>query len=306
MQIPNSKIQEGIAVLATMNEVWPEQASERVRPVYEDVRTSFHVPDIPFPFRFLAHWPSYLAFAVRQFTPYLRSLAAEAASDALRQRAVDLLAVPVAKRETLLGAHLLILREQQVLPKVVLTLTAFAVGLQGRRSDSAPILGLHLEKDEPLPVRPAEIPRQIDERLLPLPDFRTLPAGTTAILQNLADLRGLPTVDDYSRALAVAHPTVLHQIVNWRRELGPDLVAQAHVALANLVDQLIRRFTLPGRIVLADFMVPSETLHTILAVVSVLRDIAIHALLEVTLSRLAIEGVDAARQAPFPLTISVE
>jgi hypothetical protein len=168
----------GDDVLEQLSEIWPNTAPARVQPVFEDLRTALRVPDIPFPFRFLAHWPPYFAFAVRQFSPFIRSLAFEAAADALRARAATSIGSPP-RSERLAAARALILREHELAPKIVLILTAFAVGLRGRASESAPPLGTTLPAQEPIAVRPAELPRTVDERIAPLPDLST-PSGKGA------------------------------------------------------------------------------------------------------------------------------
>jgi len=195
----------GEQLLERLVEIWPNEAPDRIQPVYDDLRTALRIPDVPFPFRVLANWPPYLAFAVRQFSPFVRSLAFEAAAETLRTAAARSLAATL-RSEQFARARAYVLREHELLPKILLMLTAFAVGLRGRHTESAPPLGTTLPEEEPVPVRPAELPRMIDERVPPLPDIRTLPDAVRAALEELAALRSVPAVDDFSRALGGDRP----------------------------------------------------------------------------------------------------
>lgn len=290
----------GERLLERLTEIWPDGAPARVQPVFDDLRTALRVPDVPFPFRLLANWPPYLAFAVRQFSPFVRSLAFEAAADALRAEIAQALAA-AARRERLEPLRPLVLREHELAPKIVLVLAAFAVGLRGRSTEPAPPLGTTLPEEEPLPVRPAELPRTIDERIAPLPDIRSLPETTRAALEELAALRGVPTVDDFSRALGVTDREALAQLVQLRQAQAAT-VDELRPRIGQLADRLVRRFTLPGGKVLPDFMVPPDDLPAILTAVETLQAIAREALIDVTLARLALDGVEAAKRSPYPVS----
>ncbi|WP_448574948.1 hypothetical protein [Thermomicrobium sp.] len=303
MRVPNER--SGDDVLEQLSEIWPSAAPPRVQPVFEDLRTALRIPDIPFPFRILAHWPPYLAFAVRQFSPFIRSLAFEAAADALRARAAASIG-SLPRSERLAAARALILREHELAPKIVLILTAFAVGLRGRSGESAPPLGTTLPPQEPLAVRPAELPRTVDERIAPLPDLSTARERGRVLLADLAALRGSPALDDFSRALAISEPAAFAELLALRRSIQADRLAQGRSELLAQAERAIRRFTLPGSKVLPDFMVPEHTLAAIDAVVDQLRTIALEALLDVTLARIALDGLDAASSAPYPVLIAVE
>jgi hypothetical protein len=295
----------GDDVLEQLSEIWPNTAPARVQPVFEDLRTALRVPDIPFPFRFLAHWPPYLAFAVRQFSPFIRSLAFEAAADALRARAATSIGSPP-RSERLAAARALILREHELAPKIVLILTAFAVGLRGRASESAPPLGTTLPAQEAIAVRPAELPRTVDERIAPLPDLSTPLERGRVLLTDLAALRGSPALDDFSRALAVSEPAAFAELLALRRSIEADRLAQVRSELLAQAERAVRRFTLPGARVLPDFMVPEPALAAIDDVVDRLRTITAEAFLDVTLARVALDGFDAASSAPYPVHVAVD
>ncbi|MFN3337762.1 MAG: hypothetical protein ACK42I_09725, partial [Thermomicrobium sp.] len=255
-------IERGLAILQEISEVWPSTAPARICPVYDDLRTALRTPDVPFAFRFLAHWPPYLAFAVRQFSPFVRSLAFQNAADTLRAEAVSALAQTL-QHPAFESVRALILREHHLAPKVLLILTAFAVGLRGRISEAAPPLGTTLPTPEPIPVRPAELPRALDERVTPLPDIRLISEEARAVLDELAALRRLPPLDDFSRALAIQDLRTLSALTAVRRTLHPDVLARTRHQLLELADRAIRRLTLPGSKVLPDFLVPSSALPDI-------------------------------------------
>jgi hypothetical protein len=242
---------------------------------------------------------------VRQFSPFIRSFAFEAAADALRARAATSIG-SLPRSERLAAARALILREHELAPKIVLILTAFAVGLRGRASESAPPLGTTLPAQEPIAVRPAELPRTVDERIAPLPDLSTVLERGRVLLTDLAALRGSPALDDFSRALAVSEPAAFAELLALRRSIEADRLAQVRSELLAQAERAVRRFTLPGARVLPDFMVPEPALAAIDAVVDQLRTIAAEAFLDVTLARVALDGFDAASSAPYPVHVAVD
>jgi hypothetical protein len=72
--------------------------------------------------------------------------------------------------------------------------------------------------------------------------------------------------------------------------------------IGQLADRLVRRFTLPGSKVLPDFMIPTDDLPAIRTAVETLQAIARESLLDVTLARLALDGVEAAKRSPYPVS----
>jgi|GEM_PF-806221 len=297
--------ERGLAILREISEVWPSAAPARIRPVYDDLRTALHSPDVPFAFRFLAHWPPYLAYAVRQFSPFVRSLAFEDAADTLRAEAASALA-QTPQSPAFEPVRALVLREHYLAPKVLLILTAFAVGLRGRTSEAAPPLGTTLPTPEPIPVRPAELPRALDERIVPLPEIGLISDKAQALLDELAALRGIPSLDDFSRALAVQDLRALSALNALRRTLPADLLATVRRQLLELADRAIRRLTLPGSKVLPDFMVPNSALPDIEAAVTALQAIALEVLIDATLGRVAMDGASAAQRSPYPITVGAQ
>ncbi len=291
----------GEQLLERLVEIWPNEAPDRIQPVYDDLRTALRIPDVPFPFRVLANWPPYLAFAVRQFSPFVRSLAFEAAAETLRTAAARSLAATL-RSEQFARARAYVLREHELLPKILLMLTAFAVGLRGRHTESAPPLGTTLPDEELPPVRPAELPRMVDERIAPLPDLRSLPDTARAALDELATLRGAPAVDDFSRALAITDAEALRQLVQLRQEQPGSALATLRTQIDQLADRLVRRFTLPGAKVLPDFMVAEADVPVIRAAVEALQAVARESLLDDTLARLVLDGAEAARRSPYPVS----
>ncbi len=289
-------------LLTRLPELWPETAPDRIRFVYDDLRTSLRVPDVPYPFRLLAHWPPYLAFAVRQFSPFIRTQAFEMAAQTLRELVVERCAALPALDFQSAHARSLVLREHALAPKLVLILTAFAVGLHGRTSEPAPILGLTLPDTEPVPVRPAELPRGIDDRVPVLPALSSIPANSAPLLDQLARQRGLPACDDLSRSLAVTDPAALGALVRYLQTLAPDDPERIIALADDCAQRLVRRFTLPGHAVLPDFMVPHDMIPAITATVDALRRLALQTLFETTVLRIALEGTEAARSDPFPLS----
>ncbi|MCM8745669.1 halocarboxylic acid dehydrogenase DehI family protein [Thermomicrobium sp. CFH 73360] len=298
-------VERGLALLQEIPEVWPSKAPARIHPIYDDLRTALRTPDVPFAFRFLAHWPPYLAYTIRQFSPFVRSRAFEDAADTLRAEGASALA-QTPQNPAFESVRALVLREHYLAPKVLLILTAFAVGLRGRTSETAPPLGTTLPTPEPIPVRPAELPRALDERITSLPEIGLRSGKAQALLDELAALRGIPSLDDLSRVLAVQDLGALSALNGLRRTLHADALEATRHLLLERADRATRRLTLPGSKVLPDFMVPHSALPDIEAVVTALQAIALEVLIDATLGRVAMDGASAAQRSPYPITVGAQ
>lgn len=81
-------VERGMRLAAQRPEVMPDQADERIRPVYEDIQRTLRVPFVNLIFRTLANDPDYLAPAWEQIAPVLRTRGFERAADGLRAGAL--------------------------------------------------------------------------------------------------------------------------------------------------------------------------------------------------------------------------
>ncbi|HEV2150609.1 MAG TPA: halocarboxylic acid dehydrogenase DehI family protein [Longimicrobiaceae bacterium] len=84
----NDQAARGMRLAAERPEVMPDQADERIRPVYQDVQRTLRVPFVNLIFRTLANDPDYLVPAWEQLSPVLRTRAFERAADEIRAEAL--------------------------------------------------------------------------------------------------------------------------------------------------------------------------------------------------------------------------
>jgi hypothetical protein len=84
----SDQVERGMVLAAQRPEVMPDQADERIRPVYEDIQRTLRVPFVNLIFRTLANDPDYLVPAWEQLAPVLRTRGLERAADELRAEAL--------------------------------------------------------------------------------------------------------------------------------------------------------------------------------------------------------------------------
>lgn len=84
----NQLIQRGMQLAATLPDIMPDQASEQIKPIYEDIRQTLRVPIVNLIFRTLANYPDYLEQLWKHFSPSLRSNNFEQEADNLREKAL--------------------------------------------------------------------------------------------------------------------------------------------------------------------------------------------------------------------------
>jgi hypothetical protein len=84
----SGRVARGMELAARRPEVMPDQADERIRPVYEEIQRTLRVPFVNLIFRTLANDPDYLVPAWKQLAPVLRTRAFEHAADELRAAAL--------------------------------------------------------------------------------------------------------------------------------------------------------------------------------------------------------------------------
>jgi hypothetical protein len=75
-------------LVASLPDIMPEEADERIRPVYEDLKQVLRVPFVNLIFRTLVNYPDYLVPAWERLRPVLRTRAFEQAADELRAGAL--------------------------------------------------------------------------------------------------------------------------------------------------------------------------------------------------------------------------
>ena len=84
----NQLIERGMQLAATLPDIMPDQASEQIKPIYEDIKSTLRVPIVNLIFRTLANYPDYLEQLWKHFSPSLRSNSFEQEADNLREKAL--------------------------------------------------------------------------------------------------------------------------------------------------------------------------------------------------------------------------
>jgi hypothetical protein len=123
-------IKRGMQLAANLPDIMPQQADQRIKPIYEDIQQTLRVPIVNLIFRLLANYPDYLESAWREIRPLACSNALEKSANKLRAQALlmpapepsDLAAVPD-DIERLRSFNDTI---HYVLPKLLLIVTALA------------------------------------------------------------------------------------------------------------------------------------------------------------------------------------
>jgi hypothetical protein len=127
------ELKPGMELVSRLPEIMPDQADDRILPIYDDIKSTFRVPIVNFFFRVLANYPSYLASAWNGFGPCLRTVKLEQAADDLRSVAVLESTANSAGLDWPPAADLSRIRAftdtiHYLLPKLLLVATAFHEG----------------------------------------------------------------------------------------------------------------------------------------------------------------------------------
>src|SRR5918994_54139 len=127
------EISLGMELVSRLPEIMPDQADDKIRPIYEDIKNTFRVPVVNFFFRVLANYPSYLISAWNNFSPCLRTIKLERAADRLRSAALLEPAPNSSDLDLPPAADLSRIRSftdtiHYLLPKLLLVATAFHEG----------------------------------------------------------------------------------------------------------------------------------------------------------------------------------
>jgi hypothetical protein len=121
----------GMRLAANLPDIMPQQADERIAPIYKDIQQSLRVPIVNLIFRTLANYPEYLEAAWRQVRPLACSRAFEQAADELRAQALPVPSpepsdLSISAPDDMEGLHSFNDTIHYVLPKLLLIVTALA------------------------------------------------------------------------------------------------------------------------------------------------------------------------------------
>lgn len=127
----DSMAEQGMQLVARLPDIMPQQADERMKPIYEDIQQILRVPFVNLIFRTLANYPDYLEAAWREVRALASCLEFEQAANELRKMALlpkspepsDMRLDPPADMERIRAFNDTI---HYVLPKLFLIVTALA------------------------------------------------------------------------------------------------------------------------------------------------------------------------------------
>ncbi|HEU4343159.1 MAG TPA: halocarboxylic acid dehydrogenase DehI family protein [Candidatus Binatia bacterium] len=188
----------GMELISRLPEIMPDQADDRIRPIYEDIKNTFRVPIVNFFFRVLANYPFYLVSAWNEFGPCLRTVKLEKAADNLRSAA---LLEPVPDSSGLEWppvADLFRIRAftdtiHYLLPKLLLVATAFHEGfLRNVRASGRDVPG----SGEQIPPGVAQGTVSI-----PMVNPEETKGTLRAVFDEIKERHGHPEVATYYRSL---------------------------------------------------------------------------------------------------------
>lgn len=195
-------LERGMDLIPKLSEIMPDQADERIRPIYEEIQRTLRVPFVNFIFRSLANYPDYFEAAWGHLAPVLRTRAFEQAADELRARAL-LEPVPDAS-----GADWETLGDMDqirpfsdsihyVLPKLLLIATAFdedVLGVKPEERYRGGIGGGNPAAEIPLGV--AEGTKQVQ-----MVDPKRATGQVKELFEDIRARHGHPGVASYYRSL---------------------------------------------------------------------------------------------------------
>jgi len=123
-------IERGMQLAARLPDIMPQQADDRIKPIYDEIQQTLRVPIVNLIFRTLANYPDYLEAAWHELRPLVSTRAFEKSADGLRARAL-LAASPEPSELASAPDDLERLRSfndsiHYVLPKLLLIATALA------------------------------------------------------------------------------------------------------------------------------------------------------------------------------------
>lgn len=136
-----NEINSGMHLAADLPDIMPDQADERIKPVYEDIQRTLRVPIVNLIFRTLANYPDYFEDLWKQLSPTLRTEAFEREADALRREALlepvpDVSGMDVEKLEDVDKLRAFNDTIHYVLPKLLIITTAFEASTFGSDRES--------------------------------------------------------------------------------------------------------------------------------------------------------------------------
>jgi hypothetical protein len=299
---PKEDLERGMELIPKLPEIMPDQADDRIRPIYEDIQRTLRVPFVNFIFRSLANYPDYFEAAWGHLAPVLRTRAFEQAADELRTLGLLEPAPNAGDIEWDALGDMEQIRPfsdsiHYVLPKLLLIATAWDEDVLDVKPEERHRSGTTGG------VPGAEIPLGVVEgtRKVPMVDPKQATGELRALFEEIKEKHDHPGVATYYRALG-NWPAFLRAA--WDRiepHVGSDgyeerkriLINHAQAAVHALPSVTVNRPT-PERGVAPEKM---EEINAILAVFrfKLIPDL----LLDVALIEAMLDGPEAARRSRF-------
>jgi hypothetical protein len=212
------EIERGMQLAASKPDVMPDQASEQISPIYEDIQRTLRVPLVNLIFRTLANYPDYFEPIWKELSPAFRTKVFEKEADSLRGMAL-LKPIPDSsgvKWESLAETDRLRAFNDTiyyVLPKLLLVTTAFYEASFGSRleGDGQPAKA---HDSSALPLGVAEGTTKVQ-----MVDPEEASAQVRELFTSIKEKHGHPLVSSYYRGIA-----------NW-----PDFLEEAWSRIQPLV-----------------------------------------------------------------------
>lgn len=195
-----SEIERGMRLAADLPEVMPDQADERIRPIYEDIQRTLRVPFVNLIFRTLANYPDYFEPAWERLGLVLRTRAFEQAADEVRAQA---LLEPIPETSEVEWESLGELNRirafndtiHYVLPKLLLIATAFDETSFGRTPEESGA-GSAGSGSAEIPLGTAEGTTKVQ-----MVNPRDTTGRIRDLFESVKERHGHPLVSSYYRAL---------------------------------------------------------------------------------------------------------
>lgn len=206
-------IERGMQLAASLPDIMPDQASERIYPIYEDIKDTLRVPIVNLIFRTLANYPDYLIAIWSQLSPNLRTFHFEQEADTLRQNSL------LEPAPTLSGVEWHKLGQMDevrafndtihyVLPKLIITTAAFYKMTFGS-DDAVDQLNSKSSDSLEFPVGPAQGTTKVE-----MIDPEGASEKVQELFKSIKERHGHPLVSSYYRGLA-NWPDFLEEV--WKR-----------------------------------------------------------------------------------------
>jgi hypothetical protein len=194
------EVERGMQLAADKPDIMPDQASEEISPVYEDIQRTLRVPLVNLIFRTLANYPDYFTYMWNGLSPAFSTKAFEEKADNLRGKAL-LEELPEASgvdwenlgdMDTLRAFNDTI---YYVLPKLLLVTTAFyKLGFDSLQGSSKP------EEEKDSSRIPPGVAKGTKKVQMVKPDEAS--ASVKRLFASIKETHKHPLVSSYYRGLA--------------------------------------------------------------------------------------------------------